>query len=179
MVLERAMGCALVAFIVLFAFSRCVDAVLRQDLIGRRKKILLPYFFAIIKVPSRQKPKLLVRFTSRKLAYTKLQLVKTAKLPLDAFQLDHWPKHLAFQTSFTQKLQFIWLTRVAYASWLAQARLNDRTPTSLKLTILTLTKLDQNQFDLAIFKLAKTVYLGQTGLVYSALPRTINSINRT
>ena len=25
----------------------------------------------------------------RKLAYTKLQLVKTAKLPLDAFQLDH------------------------------------------------------------------------------------------
>jgi|GEM_PF-6978377 len=33
---------------------------------------------------------------------------------------------------------------MAYASWLAQARLNDKTPTSLKLTTLTLTKLDQN-----------------------------------
>ena len=56
---------------------------------GRRTQDPSPLFFAIIKVPSRQKPKLLVRFTSRKLAYTKLQLVKTAKLPLDAFQLDH------------------------------------------------------------------------------------------
>jgi len=35
-------------------------------------------------------------------------------------------------------------SRVAYASWLAQTKLNDKTPTSLKLTTLALTKLDQN-----------------------------------
>ena len=181
-------GCSVVAAILMVLlvalfclFALFIIQVQVQVQVPREgnKKIPSPLFFVIIKLLGQTKKKTFGQVCPRKLAYTRLQLVKTAKLPLDAFQLDHWPKHLAFQTSFTQKLQFIWLTRVAYASWLAQARLNDKTPTSIKLTILTQTKLDQNQFGLTIFRLAKTVYLGQTGLVYSALHRTINSVNRT